>query len=86
MDTPTSNLTSIPKSVHFLACVHGMWGNPSHLAMLQQTIQDKFADVKGQTELATLVLETNSESFTYDGIDWCAERAVKEVCVVAFGV
>ncbi|KAF8595039.1 DUF676-domain-containing protein [Ceratobasidium sp. AG-I] len=79
MNTPTSDSASTPKDVHFLACVHGMWGNPSHLAVLQQTIKDKFADNTGETELATLVLETNSESFTYDGIDWCAERAVKEI-------
>lgn len=56
-----------------------MWGNPSHLGTLEQTIRDKFADSKDETELVPCVLETNSESFTYDGIDWCAERAVKEV-------
>ena len=71
--------TLIPKSVHFLALVHGMWGSPAHLRSVEETILDKFADSKGDTELATLRVQTNADSFTYDGLDWGAERAVKEV-------
>lgn len=70
--------SSQPRSVHFLAVVHGMWGNPSHLETVEESIRNRFASVEGDTELVTLRVETNAESHTYDGLDWGAERAVKE--------
>jgi hypothetical protein len=74
--------TSKPRDVHFLACVHGMWGTPDHLLSVENTIREKFPKDEKGTELVTLRLQTNAESYTYDGMDWCAERAVKEVRIV----
>ncbi|KAG9080613.1 hypothetical protein FRC06_006356 [Ceratobasidium sp. 370] len=67
------------RDVHFVACVHGMWGVPAHLSSLENTILEKFAEGKEGPELVTLRIRTNADSFTYDGLDWGAERAVKEI-------
>ncbi|KDN35247.1 hypothetical protein RSAG8_11732, partial [Rhizoctonia solani AG-8 WAC10335] len=74
-----ASTSSQPRNVHFLAVVHGMWGTADHLKKVEESIRGKFADVEGDTELVTLRVRTNSESFTYDGLDWGAERAVKEI-------
>ncbi|KAG8743494.1 hypothetical protein FRC10_011967 [Ceratobasidium sp. 414] len=70
---------SKPRGVHFVACVHGMWGVPAHLSSLEDTIQKAFPEGKEEPELVTLRIRTNADSFTYDGLDWGAERAVKEI-------
>ncbi|KAL4065872.1 DUF676-domain-containing protein [Scleroderma citrinum] len=67
-------------NVHLLVLIHGMWGNPSHLACMREVIQE----VKGnmcseQTEFAILVAETNRDEWTYDGIDWGGERVAEEI-------
>jgi hypothetical protein len=74
--------TSKPRDVHFLACVHGMWGSPAHLLSVERTIIAKFPKNEEGIELATLRVQTNAASFTYDGLDWGAERAVKEVRII----
>ncbi|KAG8701587.1 hypothetical protein FRC08_004003 [Ceratobasidium sp. 394] len=67
------------KDVHFVACVHGMWGVPGHLSSVENTILEKFPKGKEGPEVVTLKIRTNADSFTYDGLDWGAERAVKEI-------
>jgi hypothetical protein len=79
MASSVSAATAAPKSIHFLAFVHGMWGSPDHLKTVDDTIQKRFAETEGDTELVTLRIKTNANSHTYDGLDWGAERAVKEV-------
>lgn len=66
--------------VHLLVLIHGMWGNPSHLAHAKKIIQE----VKGEVEdsnikLEVLVAETNKDESTYDGIDWGGERVAEEI-------
>jgi hypothetical protein len=68
--------------VHLLVLIHGMWGNPSHLAHMNKIFQE----VKGQVEdgdikLEVLVAETNKDESTYDGIDWGGERVAEEVFI-----
>ncbi|CAE6421166.1 unnamed protein product [Rhizoctonia solani] len=75
----SSSTSANPKSVHFLALVHGMWGTPEHLSTVEEVIRDQFPKDEGDTELATLRIRTNADSHTYDGLDWGAERAVKEI-------
>ncbi|CEL61600.1 Putative lipase YOR059C OS=Saccharomyces cerevisiae (strain ATCC 204508 / S288c) GN=YOR059C PE=1 SV=1 [Rhizoctonia solani AG-1 IB] len=79
MSSSSSTLNPSPRNVHFLALVHGMWGAPEHLARVEETIKEKFVDVDGDTEFVSLRIRTNAESHTYDGLDWGAERAVKEI-------
>ncbi|CAK5274045.1 unnamed protein product, partial [Mycena citricolor] len=60
-------------STHLLVLVHGMWGNPNHLAELHRIITET------HPELHVLVSKTNSEENTYDGIDLGAERVAQEI-------
>jgi hypothetical protein len=70
-------------NIHLLVLIHGMWGNPSHLAHMDRIIRE----VKGNTEnavadepeLAVLVAQTNRDESTYDGIDWGGERVAQEI-------
>ncbi|KAJ1307052.1 hypothetical protein OPQ81_008031 [Rhizoctonia solani] len=71
--------TSQSRNIHLLALVHGMWGSPEHLTRVEDVIRKKFADAEGDTEFVTLRIRTNAESHTYDGLDWGAERTVKEI-------
>ena len=77
---------SAVSSVHLVVLVHGMWGNPSHLAELNSIILETCASEPSPTgeRVLTLSPKSNSESGTYDGIDWCGERVAEEVCAWAF--
>jgi hypothetical protein len=76
------------RNVHFLVLIHGMWGNPNHLAEVSRIIKE----VKGQhkegdeVELEVLVAQTNRDESTYDGIDWGGERVADEVSGVCVGL
>ncbi|KAH8108868.1 DUF676-domain-containing protein [Phellopilus nigrolimitatus] len=76
------------RNVHLLVLIHGMWGNPVHLAEMNRII----AETKGpgsamssggesdsDVELDVLVSQTNRDESTYDGIDWGGERVADEV-------
>ncbi|KAJ7252775.1 DUF676-domain-containing protein [Mycena haematopus] len=60
---------------HLLVLVHGMWGNPAHLAELNRIIQETIGD----PALHVLLAETNKDESTYDGIDWGGERVAEEI-------
>lgn len=55
--------------------VRRLWGNPSHLSYLASSLRDKHSEEK----LHILVPKTNSDTFTYDGIDLGAERVTLEI-------
>jgi len=84
----SSHETSSTIPVHLLVVVHGMWGNPSHLAEASRFIREK-ADKRvkeiqndsndGQAEFNVLVAQANQQGSTYDGIDWGSERIADEV-------
>ncbi|TFY78157.1 hypothetical protein EWM64_g5855 [Hericium alpestre] len=69
--------------VHLLVLIHGMWGNPSHLAEMHRHIHEirqEPADADPDSmKLRVLLAETNREEGTYDGIDWGGERVAEEV-------
>ncbi|KAG8949894.1 hypothetical protein FRC04_008197 [Tulasnella sp. 424] len=66
--------------VHLLVCVHGMWGEPSHVARLAEIVKETHsAPEEDGVELDVLVAETNRDENTYDGIDWGAERVIEEI-------
>ncbi|EJD07230.1 DUF676-domain-containing protein [Fomitiporia mediterranea MF3/22] len=83
------------RNVHLLILVHGMWGNPAHLAEMCRIIKeskgpDSLHHSKNSTskesandgddvELDVLVAKTNRDESTYDGIDWGGERVADEV-------
>lgn len=57
-----------------------MWGLPLHLAEVDRIIRKTKPDpAPDGARLHVLLASTNSENATYDGIDWGAERVVKEI-------
>jgi Putative serine esterase (DUF676) len=67
-------------STHLLVLIHGMWGNPDHLAEMRRIIIEKFShDADDDLHLEVLVSQTNRGKSTYDGIDWGGERITEEV-------
>ncbi|UPX17457.1 uncharacterized protein EKO05_0007810 [Ascochyta rabiei] len=66
--------TNSPRKVdHLVVLVHGLWGHPKHLNYLTTAIRERYPD------LDVLVPESNSGSFTYDGIELGGERVANEV-------
>ena len=58
-----------------------MWGNPEHLAEVARKIRGKESDSKNVIpgEFHVLVANTNSDHYTYDGVDHGGERVAEEV-------
>ncbi|OCH96230.1 DUF676-domain-containing protein [Obba rivulosa] len=72
------------ENIHLLVLVHGMWGDPCHLAEMHRIIRE----VRGQQlseagpngeRLHAILAETNRADSTYDGIDWGGERVTEEI-------
>lgn len=60
---------------HLVVLVHGLWGNPSHLSYLASTLRKAY----DEDELHILLVKSNADSFTYDGIELGGERVTHEV-------
>ena len=52
-----------------------LWGNPKHMQYIASALRDKHSEDR----LHILVAKTNSDSFTYDGIDLGGERVAQEI-------
>jgi len=52
-----------------------LWGNPSHMHYIASALREKYSE----DELYILSAKTNSDSFTYDGIDLGGERVTQEI-------
>lgn len=76
MEEPEQLMKDGPQTAdHLCVLIHGLWGNPSHLSYLVSSLRDKHSEEK----LHILVPKTNSDTFTYDGIDLGAERVTQEI-------
>ncbi|CAG8769479.1 2325_t:CDS:2 [Gigaspora margarita] len=67
-------LEGTQKEIHFVVLVHGLWGNPGHLKYLMDQLIAKYKD-----RIHILNAKRNTSDYTYDGIDICGERLVKEI-------
>jgi Putative serine esterase (DUF676) len=67
------------QSIHLLVFIHGMWGNPEHLAEFARIAQETHSTTTDGVKLHVLAAESNREQSTYDGIDWGGERVAEEV-------
>ena len=70
--------------IHLLVLIHGMWGNPSHLAEMRRIMEETRGKADSERgprgeRLHILMAETNRDDGTYDGIDWGGERVAEEV-------
>ncbi|PPQ98932.1 hypothetical protein CVT24_003559 [Panaeolus cyanescens] len=65
---------------HLLVLIHGMWGNPIHLAELERIVQETYSEpTEDGVRLHVLTAQTIREESTYDGVDWGGERVAQEV-------
>ncbi|TDZ33479.1 putative lipase [Colletotrichum spinosum] len=60
---------------HLCVLVHGLWGNPNHMAQIAKSLRAKYSADK----LYLLLAKRNSGSFTYDGIERGGERVCAEI-------
>lgn len=70
MDSTTSSTEK-----HICILIHGLWGSPSHLNFLRETLQTQHPE----GNLHFLVTKSNAEYNTYDGIEVGAERITNEI-------
>ncbi|KAF3940318.1 hypothetical protein ABW19_dt0200961 [Dactylella cylindrospora] len=64
-----------PTADHLVVLVHGLWGNPSHMEYLADTIKSRYDD----SQLIVHVAAKNSGNHTYDGIELGGERLAREI-------
>lgn len=65
-------------NVHLHVVIHGMSGTPQHMSeLVRHFVQHE--DTPTPDMLEILIIESNAGDCAYDGIDWCAERALLEV-------
>ena len=60
---------------HLCVLVHGLWGNPVHLKYLEDTLKEAH---EGEG-LHILIPKSNSNNWTYDGIEVGGERITNEI-------
>ncbi|KAF3762898.1 DUF676-domain-containing protein [Cryphonectria parasitica EP155] len=60
---------------HLVVLVHGLWGNPNHMASIAKALRAKHPADK----LYILCAKRNSGSFTYDGAELGGERVCLEI-------
>ncbi|KAI5798449.1 putative serine esterase-domain-containing protein [Pyronema domesticum] len=63
------------KGDHLCVFVHGLWGNPGHLAYMSDALQV----THDTSKLRILVVKKTAGWHTYDGIDTCGERVAWEI-------
>ena len=67
-------------NIHLLVVIHGMWGNPAHIAQLDRIARETYSGAGPDgTILHVLKAESIRDNSTYDGIDWGGERVATEV-------
>jgi len=67
-------------NIHLLVIIHGMWGNPGHIAELARVARETHSVASSDgTVLHVLKSESIRDNSTYDGVDWGGERVAKEV-------
>ncbi|KAK2758984.1 hypothetical protein FQN54_003082 [Arachnomyces sp. PD_36] len=60
---------------HMCVLVHGLWGHPGHLAYLSQALREKH----NEESLYILAAKSNTNNYTYDGIEVGGERVAREI-------
>ncbi|KAK3308986.1 putative serine esterase-domain-containing protein [Chaetomium strumarium] len=63
------------KADHLCVLVHGLWGNPNHMASVAKALRAQYPP----EQVYILVAKRNSGSFTYDGIELGGERVCLEI-------
>ncbi|KAH6845156.1 putative serine esterase-domain-containing protein [Chaetomium sp. MPI-CAGE-AT-0009] len=64
-----------PEADHLVVLVHGLWGNPNHMASVAKALREQYTP----DQVYILLAKRNSGSFTYDGIELGGERVCLEI-------
>jgi len=67
--------STVGQAEHLVVLVHGLWGNPSHLQFLAQSLRDAY----NEDQIHVLVVKSSSNNLTYDGIELGGERITHEI-------
>lgn len=57
---------------HVVVLVHGLWGNPAHMANIE-------AELSKKSDIVTFLPKANAYNLTYDGLEVCASRLMTEL-------
>jgi hypothetical protein len=72
--------TKKPSKVHIFLLCHGLWGESKHLGSMEQALIAKAKESTNEDEeVKVLTPASNAWTLTYDGVDFCAERLVREL-------
>ncbi|KAF9995943.1 hypothetical protein BGZ65_008443, partial [Modicella reniformis] len=84
MTTDVNTSTTVPitttthndthEGVHLVILHHGLWGHKGHVKFIADQFKERLGD-----RILVYRAESNESSFTYDGVDICAQRAVQEI-------
>jgi hypothetical protein len=76
----------MPRPVHIIVLVHGLWGDVTHLKVMEDTLLEAFSHPASSSSPPTtgvdvriLRVKGNQNDKTYDGIDINASRVVEEL-------
>jgi len=69
------------KDIHLVVVIHGLWGTSEHVSNIGKALETAYADRGDAPSHGLKILHTasNESDFTYDGIDNCAYRCLKEI-------
>ncbi|KII87380.1 hypothetical protein PLICRDRAFT_142622 [Plicaturopsis crispa FD-325 SS-3] len=65
--------------VHLHVLLHGLLGDPSNLQEAARVFKERMEKRAEDLPVELLLIESNCDDGSYDGIDWGAERAVEEI-------
>ncbi|ODQ80826.1 hypothetical protein BABINDRAFT_166404 [Babjeviella inositovora NRRL Y-12698] len=74
---PQNPKSSGPTPGHLFVLVHGLWGGPKHLLVLEEAIKHSFAD--SDEKICTLRPSSFAFFKTYDGVKVCGEKVVRDI-------
>ncbi|EHA52045.1 hypothetical protein MGG_06006 [Pyricularia oryzae 70-15] len=75
METVLASSGGTARADHLCVLVHGLWGNPAHMAQVAKALRDRYS----RDQLYIIVAKRNSGSFTYDGIELGGQRVCREI-------
>ena len=73
--------------MHVHVLIHGMSGTPADLLQAESVFKNSLSssrlnDARLSSDILTIIAQTNPNDLTYDGVDWGAERVLREVSII----
>ncbi|KAG0055195.1 hypothetical protein BGZ83_009371 [Gryganskiella cystojenkinii] len=65
---------SLHEGVHLVILHHGLWGNVNHVRFIAEQFKQRLGD-----RILVYRAQANESALTYDGVDICGQRLVREI-------